>query len=109
MSDAPHVLVDREGPIVTVTLNRPEARNAMDLEAFARMADAWQTIDEDPQVRVAILTGAGGHFSSGSDLKGMAGGKSDPEEARGFRDDRRAPCKMLFVTTRLKNPPCASV
>src|SRR5260221_2206747 len=91
MSDAPHVLVDREGPIVTVTLSRPEARNAMDLEAFARMADAWQTIDEDPQVRVAILTGAGGHFSSGSDLKVMAGGPTAPRTGESFQGTPERP------------------
>jgi enoyl-CoA hydratase len=109
MSDTEHVLVDREGPVVTVTLNRPEARNAMDLEAFARMADAWQMIDSDPEVRVAILTGAGGHFSSGSDLKVMAGAKTAPEWAQRFKDDPDLHWKSLLRSYRLKKPLIAAV
>lgn len=109
MSDTEHVLVDRDGPVVTVTLNRPEARNAMDLEAFARMADAWQMIDSDPEVRVAILTGAGGHFSSGSDLKVMAGAKTAPEWAQRFKDDPDLHWKSLLRSYRLKKPLIAAV
>src|SRR4051794_18859160 len=71
--ESPHLLVEREGHIVTLTMNRPEARNAMGAEMLVRLADAWAEIDRDDDVRVAILTGAGGHFSSGADLKEMAG------------------------------------
>jgi enoyl-CoA hydratase len=109
MSETPHVLVEREGPVVTVTLNRPEARNAMDLETFARMADAWQMIDSDPEVRVAILTGAGGHFSSGSDLKVMAGAKPPPEWAQRFKDDPDLHWKSLLRSYQLKKPLIAAV
>jgi enoyl-CoA hydratase len=109
MEGTPHVLVEREGPIVTVTLNRPETRNAMDLEAFARMADAWHMIDSDPEVRVAILTGAGGHFSSGSDLKVMAGAKTSPEWAQRFKDDPDLHWKSLLRSYRLKKPLIAAV
>ena len=70
----PHLLVDREGHVVTVTLNRPERKNAFSTEMLVRAYDAWKMIDEDPEVRVAILTGAGGDFCSGADLKEMAGG-----------------------------------
>ena len=59
---SPHLIVEREGHVVIVTMNRPEARNAFDSEMLARMADAWELIDSDADVRVAILTGAGGHF-----------------------------------------------
>src|SRR3977135_1233422 len=70
---SPHLVVEREGHLVTLTMNRPEARNAFGAEMLARFADAWDMIDGDPEVRVAILTGAGGHFCAGSDLKAMAG------------------------------------
>ena len=70
---ADEVLLERDGHIAVVTLNRPEARNALNLAALAGLADAWQTIDEDPKIRVAILTGAGGHFCAGADLKEMHG------------------------------------
>ncbi len=109
MSDRPALLVEVEGHVVTVTFNRPEARNAMDLETFARMADAWQLIDETPDVRVAILTGAGGHFSSGSDLKMMAGGKVLPEWAERFKADPELHWKSLLRSYRLKKPLIAAV
>jgi enoyl-CoA hydratase len=109
MSDTPHILTERDGHVLIVTLNRPEARNAMDLETFARMADAWQTIDDDPDIRVAILTGAGGHFSSGSDLKFMAGGTVAPEWMQRFKDDPELHWKSLLRSYRVKKPLIAAV
>jgi enoyl-CoA hydratase len=70
----PHLVVERDGHIVTVTMNRPERKNAFSTEMLVRAYDAWQMINDDPEVRVAILTGAGGDFCSGADLKEMAGG-----------------------------------
>lgn len=70
----PHLLVERDGHVVTVTMNRSERKNAFSTEMLVRAFDAWKMIDEDPDVRVAILTGAGGDFCSGADLKEMAGG-----------------------------------
>jgi enoyl-CoA hydratase len=64
----PAVLVERDGQVVTVTLNRPEKRNAFNAEMLCRLCDAWDLIDSDPEVRVAIVTGAGGNFSAGADL-----------------------------------------
>lgn len=63
------VLLDVDGGIARVTLNRPHKRNSLDPEAIVRLADAWAAIEEDPNVRVAILTGAGDTaFCSGGDL-----------------------------------------
>ena len=76
----PDLLVEREGPVVTLTMNRPERRNAMTLAMFARLADAWDEIDADPDVRVCILTGAGDHFSAGMDLRAMAGDAGDGDD-----------------------------
>ena len=81
----PDLLMEREGPVVTLTMNRPERRNAMTLAMFARLADAWDEIDADPDVRVCILTGAGDHFSAGMDLRAMASdaGDSDDYDVKG--------------------------
>jgi enoyl-CoA hydratase len=106
---ADHLLVERDGAIATVIMNRPEARNAMDLEMLARMADAWQQIDADPEIRVAILTGAGGHFSSGSDLKAMSSGHQDPVWAARFKDDTDLHWKAFLRHYRLRKPLVAAV
>lgn len=105
----PHLLVERDGHIVTVTMNRPQSRNAWSLEMMARMWDAWQEIDGDPDVRVAILTGAGGHFCAGSDLKVMHSDQSDnPWHAR-FREDKDLHWKAMLRSYRLKKPIIAAV
>jgi enoyl-CoA hydratase len=64
----PLVLVEADGPILTVTLNRPEKRNATNAEVLCRLLDAWIQLDEDPNLRVAILTGKGTTFCAGMDL-----------------------------------------
>jgi enoyl-CoA hydratase/carnithine racemase len=67
------VLLKIEGPIATVTMNRPEVLNAMDGEMWRGLADAGDAIKYEPEVRVVILTGAGDRaFSSGLDLKQAA-------------------------------------
>ena len=109
MSREPHLIVETRGHVTTLTMNRPEARNAFDLEMLARMADAWQAIDGDPGIRVAILTGAGGHFSSGSDLKLMAGGMPDDEYKARFAREPELHWKALLRSYRLKKPLVAAV
>lgn len=83
----PHLRLERHGHIAVVTLNRPEARNALSGEMIVRMADAWAEIHEDPEVRVAVVTGAGGHFCAGADLKAMAAGHPDDEWTPRFAAD----------------------
>jgi len=65
--------MDREGPVMVLTMNRPARRNAMTLAMFGRLADAWDEIDADETIRACILTGAGDHFCAGMDLRAMAG------------------------------------
>ncbi len=81
MSDSttsePHAIFDHDGHVAVLTLNRPEKRNALSTEMLVRMYDAWVEIDSNPDIRVAIVTGAGGNFCSGADLKAMAGGYGD--------------------------------
>ncbi|MFE1594515.1 crotonase/enoyl-CoA hydratase family protein [Nocardia sp. NPDC058705] len=66
-----HCLVEKRDHVLIVTMNRPEARNALSGEMMAIMRDAWDQVDSDPDIRVAILTGAGGAFCAGADLKAM--------------------------------------
>jgi enoyl-CoA hydratase len=65
----PPLLYEKRGPIAYITFNRPEARNAIDPETMVRLAEAWADFEEDPELRVAIVTGAGDvAFSAGADL-----------------------------------------
>ena len=78
----PAVLVEKEGPVLVVTLNRPEKRNAVNCEVMCRLYDAWVELDRDEELRVAILTGRGGTFCAGMDLGEigkMRGGVADNE------------------------------
>jgi enoyl-CoA hydratase len=109
VTESPHLLVDRDGPVVTLTMNRPEARNALSSEMVVRMADAWEEINADASVRVAILTGAGGHFSAGADLKAMAGGYGESEWTARTRADPEIPWKALLRHLRLRVPLIAAV
>ena len=74
-----HRLLDRDGHVLTVTLNRPEAKNALSSGMLAGMYRAWRMLDDDPGLRVAILTGRGDVFCAGADLKSMGAGETDDE------------------------------
>jgi len=82
MSD--EVLVDVADGIMTVTLNRPEAKNAANKAVAVGIADAMDKLDGDDSIRVAILTGAGGTFCAGMDLKAFVSGEMPMVEGRGF-------------------------
>src|SRR5271163_1781553 len=104
VSESPHLLVEREGHVVILTMNRPEARNAFGSEMLVRLADAWDLVDGDDTVRVAVLTGAGGHFCAGSDLKAMAGNRADDEWSARFKKEPDLHWKALLRAYRLKKP-----
>ncbi|WP_119728758.1 crotonase/enoyl-CoA hydratase family protein [Thermomonospora amylolytica] len=76
-----HCTVERDGHVVIVTMNRPEARNALSSAMLVGMADAFAYVSETPEVRVGILTGAEGHFCAGADLKAM-GAPPDDERVK---------------------------
>jgi len=115
MSDsAPAVLVERDGHVVTLTLNRPEKRNAFNCEMLCRLADAWDMIDADPEVRVAILTGAGGDFSAGADLDRLvgallAGKPAEDEFEERIRNDFSLIYKGFLKEHRVATPLIAAV
>jgi enoyl-CoA hydratase len=66
------VLYEQEGPVAIVTLNRPEVRNAVDGETADALAETFRAFDADPGQSVAVLSGAGGCFCAGADLKAIS-------------------------------------
>ncbi len=91
MSDTQEVLTEVEDGVLIVTINRPEAKNAMTKAAAEGIAAAMDRLDADDDLRVGILTGTGGTFCSGMDLKGFLRGESPIVEGRGFGGVVQAP------------------
>ena len=106
--EEPHYLVERDGHILTVTLNRPAAKNAFSPSMLVGVADAWRMLDEDEELRVGILTGAGGDFCSGMDLKALAAGFTEEEVAR-MAEDPDLHWKALLRHGRPNKPIVAAV
>src|SRR5207248_3565976 len=77
------VRVERDGPVVTVILDRPEVRNAVDHDTAARLADAFRQFEADADARVGVLFGDHGAFSAGADLKALASGRPNRIAADG--------------------------
>jgi enoyl-CoA hydratase len=97
----PHALVERDGHILIITLNRPEARNAITGEMIEILEKAWEEVNDDPGIRVAILTGAGGAFCAGADLKQMS--RRAPGDAfKGDGDGTRMAMDMSVMKWILK-------
>src|SRR5205814_8319187 len=69
------VLFDADGEVAVVTINRPEVRNAVDDSTAAALVEAFRRFDADEALAVAVLTGAGGTFCAGADLKAVASGQ----------------------------------
>jgi enoyl-CoA hydratase len=83
MSDQAILTEDRDG-ILIVTINRPDARNSVNGDVASGMAEALDRLDTDDDLRVGIVTGAGGYFSAGMDLKAFVQGQSPYAGDRGF-------------------------
>ncbi len=99
--------IDHDGHVVVVTLDRPEAKNALSTAMLVGMADAWRYVNETPDVRVAILTGVGGDFCAGADLKAM----SQPDERYQHRlaEDNDLHWKALLRHYKVRKPLIAAV
>src|SRR5437763_2059129 len=80
MTDTDTVLVERDGPVTIVSINRPHCRNAVDGATARKLFDAFLAFDADDAASVAVFTGTGGYFCAGADLKAVASG--DPEKKR---------------------------
>jgi enoyl-CoA hydratase len=112
MSDQPHLLVERDKHVMVLTMNRPEKRNALSADMMQRLGEAWDEIDENPDIRVAILTGAGGAFCAGADLEAMT--QSHPGDAFSKSSDSTTGIasgviKPLLKGYLLKKPLIAAV
>jgi enoyl-CoA hydratase len=96
------VTIDIAGAVTTVVIDRPEARNAVDGPTAAALADAFRAFDADPSQAVAVLTGAGGTFCAGADLKAIGTERGNQVTADG--DGPMGPSRM-----RLSKPVIAAV
>ncbi|MEV4105616.1 crotonase/enoyl-CoA hydratase family protein [Nonomuraea sp. NPDC049649] len=92
------VLVTDEGPVRLITINRPEARNAVNLAVAEAIEKALDEYEETPGLRAAVITGAGGTFCAGMDLKGFLRGERPSTAKSGFAGlVERPPSKPLIA------------
>ena len=103
------LLVERDGHVLIVTMNRPEAKNALSGEMMQGMAEAWDEVDNNADIRCAILTGAGGAFCSGADLKSFAASPPGESMASGSGGFDPTVIKPLLKGYRLSKPLIAAV
>ncbi len=89
MSD--EILKERHGRVLVITINRPESRNAVNLAVSQGLADAVDELDENGDLSVAVITGAGRNFCSGMDLKAFAAGEVVAIPGRGIGFTERPP------------------
>lgn len=98
------VRVERQGPVCTVILSRPEVRNAVDGETARQLADAFREFEADDTLSVAVLWGEGGHFCGGADLKAFAAERGINLSPDMNEDGPMGPTRM-----RLSKPVIAAV
>jgi enoyl-CoA hydratase len=101
-SPAERVRIERDGAVTIVTIDRPEVRNAVDGATAAALADGFRAFDDDPAAQAAVLTGAGGAFCAGADLKAIAAGEGNRIAAGG--DGPMGPTRL-----RLGKPVIAAI
>jgi enoyl-CoA hydratase len=102
-TEQPHALTEQRGAVLIVTMNRPHARNALSGPMLALLRQAWDRVDADPGIRACVLTGAGGAFCAGADLKAM--NQSHP----GSGDFDPSVLEPLLKGRRLTKPLIAAV
>ncbi len=91
------VLTEQRGRILIITINRPEAKNSVNAAVSQGLADATDRLDEDPGLSVGIVTGAGGSFCAGMDLKAFARGENVVVKGRGLGFTERPPVKPIIA------------
>ena len=89
--------VEERGRILVLTMDRPEAKNAMSMAMAHEIADAMDLLDKRPDLSLGIITGAGGTFCAGMDLKGFARGERPTVEGRGFAGIVRRPARKPLI------------
>jgi enoyl-CoA hydratase len=106
-TEPPHALLERRGHVLIVTMNRPQVRNALSGPMMALLREAWDEVDRDPDIRVCVLTGAGGAFCAGADLKAMT--RSHPGESFRAGGTDMSAIPSLLKGRRLTKPLIAAV
>jgi enoyl-CoA hydratase len=101
-------IVEQDGPVVIITMNRPEKKNALSPTMLVGLADAYSYVDDTVEVRAAILTGAGGSFSSGMDLVAVNQPRSEYVERR-MTEEPNLHWKGLLRDYRCTKPMIAAV
>ena len=104
-----HAIVEEKGHIMVITLNRPEKRNALSPGMLLTVYEAWRKLDEDSNLRCAILTGAGGTFCSGADLSAMKDGNEDSEMMEKLKEIPDLHWQSLLRHNRPNKPIIAAV
>src|SRR2546423_3996622 len=104
-----HCTIEREGPVVILTMNRPEKKNALSPDMLAGLVLGYEYVDDHSDVRCAILTGAGGNFSSGMDLTAMGQTSDDPKVQEVMGRGNNPHWKALLRDYRLSKPLIAAV
>ncbi|MFJ4366400.1 crotonase/enoyl-CoA hydratase family protein [Streptomyces chartreusis] len=110
MSGTEHLTVQREGATLVLTLNRPEAKNALSLAMLVGLYDGWLEADADDTIRSVVFTGAGGSFCAGMDLKALAGHGMEGERHRDrLKADPDLHWKAMLRHHRPRKPVIAAV
>lgn len=99
MSDT--LKVERDGPVMEITFNRPEKKNALTRDMYNGVVEAFETADADPTVRAIVLTGAGDTFTSGNDIRDF--------QARAAGNERRDGSSFLSTLSSLRKPLVGAV
>jgi len=99
--------VEARGAVTVITIDRPQVRNAVDRRTAEALAEAFRAYDDDPAASVAILTGAGGTFCAGADLKAIGSGRSDQAQPNRVEPDGDGP--MGPTRLRLGKPVIAAI
>jgi len=101
MSD---VIIEREGGLVTLTLNRPQARNALSDEMIRTLDQAFESGERDPSIRAYVIRGAGDHFMAGGDVKKFYANRTKPAEQR-RADTERGVHQLHLLVYRMRRAP----
>ena len=108
----PDALIERDGHVMIITMNRPQRMNAISGPMLVRMYDAYEEASADPEIRCIVVTGAGGNFCAGADLRAMSGdaADTDPLDHRArMAEDPDIVYKALFRHYRPTKPIVAAV
>ena len=98
---ADELLLERDGTVATLTLNRPEQRNAISYDMWQRLPALFAELDADESVRAVLLTGAGEKaFSAGADIKDFEETRSTPDRARNYRQAVHDACDALNAVSK---------